>query len=296
MSERKDIKQRFHDGKYQVVCNVGTLTTGVDWDVRCLILARPTKSEMLYVQIIGRCLRTADGKDKAIILDHTDTTMRLGFASDIHHDHLNGGRFDQCAKVIRKPVAPQAVPQCACLIPVGVEVCPACGFERVFVSGYTNAKASWWSSLVASARRATGRPTRTPRWRRSGSTPSSRAMRLTKGYQPGWAFYKYKEKFNVEPSWAMKSIPAMAPARKSRPGSRHTQIQWARSKKNPNMPTDTPDANESRRLSFWRCDYTYTARRRLDKRVIRPLSRGPLWLETRNLLRGNGFAEAEIAT
>ena len=89
---------------------------------------------MLYVQIIGRCLRTAEGKDKAIILDHTDTTMRLGFASDIHHDHLNGGRFDTAAKVIRKPSLPKPCPQCACLIPVGVKVCPACGFERKIVS------------------------------------------------------------------------------------------------------------------------------------------------------------------
>jgi superfamily II DNA or RNA helicase len=30
---------------------------GVDWDVRCIILARPTKSEMKFVQIIGRGLR-----------------------------------------------------------------------------------------------------------------------------------------------------------------------------------------------------------------------------------------------
>jgi hypothetical protein len=33
----------------------------------------------------------------------------------------------------------------------------------------------------------------------------------------------------------------------------------------------------------------------MDKRVIRSLSRGPLWLETRNLLRGYGFSEAEVA-
>jgi DNA repair protein RadD len=52
-------------GRIKVVCNVGVLTTGVDWDVRCIILARPTKSEMLFVQIIGRGLRTAPGKSTA---------------------------------------------------------------------------------------------------------------------------------------------------------------------------------------------------------------------------------------
>jgi len=33
-----------------------------------------------------------------------------------------------------------------------------------------------------------------------------------------------------------------------------------------------------------------------DRRVVRSLSRGPLWLETRNLLRRYEFTQAEIAT
>ena len=57
--ERKVVADAFAAGRVKVVVNVGVLTTGVDWDVRCIILARPTKSEMLFVQIIGRALRTA---------------------------------------------------------------------------------------------------------------------------------------------------------------------------------------------------------------------------------------------
>ena len=81
-SSRAEIKRQFHAGEIQAVANVGTLTIGVDWDVRCLVLARPTQSEMLYVQIIGRALRNAPPgtppKDYAMILDHSDTTERLG--------------------------------------------------------------------------------------------------------------------------------------------------------------------------------------------------------------------------
>lgn len=65
--ERALIRDRFHAGELRVVCNVGCLTTGVDWDVRCIILARPTKSEMLFCQIIGRGLRTADGKQDCLL-------------------------------------------------------------------------------------------------------------------------------------------------------------------------------------------------------------------------------------
>jgi superfamily II DNA or RNA helicase len=46
--ERNEIAEKFRARLYQVVCSVGTLTTGIDWDVRCIILARPTKSEILY--------------------------------------------------------------------------------------------------------------------------------------------------------------------------------------------------------------------------------------------------------
>ena len=38
------------------------------------------------MQIIGRGLRTAEGKDHCLILDHSDTTLRLGFVTDIHHE------------------------------------------------------------------------------------------------------------------------------------------------------------------------------------------------------------------
>jgi hypothetical protein len=65
--ERGEVARQFENGDITVVCNVGVLTTGVDWDVRCVILARPTRSEILYVQIIGRGLRTAPGKTDCLL-------------------------------------------------------------------------------------------------------------------------------------------------------------------------------------------------------------------------------------
>jgi hypothetical protein len=64
--ERNEIVERFQTGQTKIICNVGVLTTGFDADVRCIILARPTKSEILFVQMIGRGLRTAPGKDHCI--------------------------------------------------------------------------------------------------------------------------------------------------------------------------------------------------------------------------------------
>jgi len=52
--ERDAIRQRMEAGETEVVCNIGCLTTGCDWPfVSCIVLARPTKSAMLYVQIVA---------------------------------------------------------------------------------------------------------------------------------------------------------------------------------------------------------------------------------------------------
>lgn len=210
--ERAEIKRRFHDGTYQIVANVGTLTTGVDWDVRCLVLARPTKSEMLYVQIIGRALRTAPGKDHALILDHTDTTARLGFVTDIHHEHLNGGRMDQNQPVKRMPPLPKPCPQCAYLLAVGVKVCPECGFERKVVSKIFERE----GELVPIDPNG-----REKRRRDAQRFPYSyeekrqfylqlRAYQQTKPHwKPGWAAVQYKEKFKEGfPPWSWNALPA----------------------------------------------------------------------------------------
>lgn len=65
VEEREDLVEQLRTGHLMVICNIGTMTTGVDAPfVNCIILARPTKSEMLYIQIVGRGLRTdpASGK------------------------------------------------------------------------------------------------------------------------------------------------------------------------------------------------------------------------------------------
>lgn len=129
-AERQQIGERLRNGQIKVVCNVYTLTTGVDWDVRCIILARPTKSEMLFTQIVGRGLRTADGKTDCLILDHSDTTLRLGFVDDIQHDRLDDGKHQksQSQKREKQLSLPKECTSCSHLKPAGVHQCPNCGF------------------------------------------------------------------------------------------------------------------------------------------------------------------------
>jgi DNA repair protein RadD len=124
--ERNRIRDQLHAGIIRIVCSVGTLTTGVDWDVRCIIWARPTRSEILFVQGTGRGLRTATGKDHCLILDHSDNHTRLGFVTEIHHDELDDGTRATKAKPDNTEKLPKACPSCAFLKPAKCLECPNC--------------------------------------------------------------------------------------------------------------------------------------------------------------------------
>jgi DNA repair protein RadD len=128
--ERRVLFSQMQRGELAGIVNIGTLTTGVDADVRCVVLARPTKSEMLFVQMIGRALRTAPGKDRAIILDHADNHARLGMVTDIHHPKLLGGKAakSMSRKELGEPM-PKECTACGCLKAPKVHECPLCGFK-----------------------------------------------------------------------------------------------------------------------------------------------------------------------
>ncbi len=70
IEERRRILKRLHSGKTRITCNCAVLTEGFDEpSVDCIIVARPTKSRPLYVQMIGRGTRRWPGKTDCLILD-----------------------------------------------------------------------------------------------------------------------------------------------------------------------------------------------------------------------------------
>jgi superfamily II DNA or RNA helicase len=129
--ECERIFERFRAGETRVICHVATLTVGIDLDVRCLIDARPTKSEMRFVQTIGRGLRTAEGKDKLVILDHAGNHLRIGMVTDVHHGHLDAGepKRSEAEREIKPPL-PRLCEACSAVMPRKLLRCPSCGTMR----------------------------------------------------------------------------------------------------------------------------------------------------------------------
>ncbi|MCX5742656.1 MAG: DEAD/DEAH box helicase [Proteobacteria bacterium] len=65
----------FRDGRVHVLANVAVLTEGFDDPgVSCIAMARPTRSEGLYAQCVGRGTRLAEGKRDCLILDFVDVS------------------------------------------------------------------------------------------------------------------------------------------------------------------------------------------------------------------------------
>lgn len=88
-SERSNVLDRYKLPKndpnaVNALVSIGTLTTGFDApQTDCIVLLRPTRSPVLYVQIAGRGMRIADGKKDCLWLDYTDTTATLGAVNRI---------------------------------------------------------------------------------------------------------------------------------------------------------------------------------------------------------------------
>lgn len=70
-AERSDILTGFKEGRYTTLCNVALWTEGLDLpQLECCHLVRPTKSDSLWLQMVGRVLRNHPGKDGCDIFDY----------------------------------------------------------------------------------------------------------------------------------------------------------------------------------------------------------------------------------
>lgn len=117
---RKEFIHNFKLGRIQCLVSVATLTTGFNHPAVDLIgLIRPTNSPVLHVQMIGRGLRIAEGKENCLVLDFAGNIMRLGPINDVHVPIKGKGG---------KGVAPvKCCPDCETHVPASATKCYICG-------------------------------------------------------------------------------------------------------------------------------------------------------------------------
>lgn len=108
IKERDQIITDFKQHKFKYLVNVSVLTTGFDAPhVDVIAIMRPTESNSLYQQIVGRGLRLSDEKKDCYVLDYT------GMGHDIYAPEISDKRPNKGT------------------VPVLVQ-CPQCGFGNEF--------------------------------------------------------------------------------------------------------------------------------------------------------------------
>lgn len=90
-SEREQILQRFRQKETTLLSNVGIITEGFDMpDCEVVLLARPTCSLGLYLQMTGRVMRIAKDKEFGIVLDCAGNWKKHGLCQGYREWQLTG--------------------------------------------------------------------------------------------------------------------------------------------------------------------------------------------------------------
>lgn len=123
---RRGMVRDFRDGRLRILCSVDVISEGFDVpDIECGIMLRPTASEIIHLQQIGRCLRAFPGKSEAVILDHVGNTATHGLPTEDRGWTLDGARERRGAP--KPSISVRVCPSCWAAQRAGRSACKICG-------------------------------------------------------------------------------------------------------------------------------------------------------------------------
>ena len=129
--DRRERVKMLGDGRLHLLTSCEIINEGFDLPVvTAAILLRPTKSLGLHLQQIGRVLRPAPGKSRAVILDHVGNLHEHGLAEDIREWSLEGKKARQKKAKVEDTVKTRQCPNCFAVHPWGPS-CESCGHTYI---------------------------------------------------------------------------------------------------------------------------------------------------------------------
>lgn len=221
--ERRPIIDGFRKGDFQVLSNCSMLAEGFDVPATsCCVLARPTKSLIRYIQMVGRVLRPHDDKERALLLDHAGVVRRLGWPTEEMDYELDDGKPKEPKANERLP---KVCPSCSCVYKASLRKCPVCSFEPVAVP---KSQETEDGELVQLSKKATQFSMEDKQAIYSALLGWARS----KGMKDGAAYHKFKSMVGHYPANTLdKTIGPMLPIVQN--WITHENIKWAKSQ--PNM-------------------------------------------------------------
>jgi DNA repair protein RadD len=136
---REEVIGRLESGATHVVVNCFLLSLGVDIPgVECIVLARPTRSLTMYLQMVGRGMRPAQGKTDCIVIDHGHVVENLGLPHSDFRWTLDATR-NVSTEALRAnsrsstQETPRTCNQCSAIWLVSEQghSCPSCGWTPI---------------------------------------------------------------------------------------------------------------------------------------------------------------------
>ena len=189
--EREKILKRFASGETTVVSNVGVFTEGYDNPrISAVILARPTMSLALYLQMAGRGLRTQDGKRDCIILDHAGCAHAHGFIDEDREWSLESRKKKRGEQKREAPV--RTCDQCYAAYPAASRACPECGYEPERRPSEITEDASHGLVEITDEMRAKLKRERIREEAKAQTLEDLLALARARGYAPGWAHHRWQ--------------------------------------------------------------------------------------------------------
>lgn len=195
---RDRILEGLGNGSVDIVTSCDLISEGTDIPaIGCAILLRPTKSTSLFLQQVGRALRTSDGKTSAIILDHVGNIMEHGMPDDERQWSLSGKqkrgkksandeisvRIDQC-------------PQCYS-VHEPQPICPACGFVKP-IKDDIPVQVDGTLEVVTSEQAAQIKRDRSRQVASAQTLDDLKEVGKSLGYKRGWAEHIFKARQKKE--------------------------------------------------------------------------------------------------
>ena len=235
--ERADILRRVGTGETQVLCNVFVASYGLDIpSLECCVLARPTKSLTLYLQMVGRVMRAFPGKTEGLVIDHAGAVRENGFADDAHPWSLDSADTikermlaDKQAKLEPKQIV---CSNCGAVFK-SAHRCPRCGHEMI----HPTAKLPTYEAELQEIERPKGKETAAEKRNRTTPVEAKRQFygelkqyASDKGKSDGWVSHTYKSAFGVWPNHH-RDAPPMPVTEQTRKYIQSRSIAFARGKR-----------------------------------------------------------------
>ena len=125
---RRQMVADLGSGALNVLTSCEVVSEGTDIPaVYAALLLRPTESTGLYLQQVGRCLRTYPGKDRAVILDFVGNVLRHGLPDDDREWTLDGRKQGRVADSEPAVQRMRTCMSCYAMNPVWRQTCEQCG-------------------------------------------------------------------------------------------------------------------------------------------------------------------------